>query len=48
MTNFIADARAYTVFYRRALQPHRTISYALGVVVQLSVALLTLCAGFSS
>jgi glutathione S-transferase len=37
----------YTLFYSRGLQPHRTIAYTLGAVIQFTIALLTLHAAFS-
>jgi glutathione S-transferase len=36
----------YTLFYSHGLQPHRTIAYTLGAVIQFTVALLTLHAAF--
>ena len=39
---------AYTLFYSRGIQPHRTIAFSLGVLIQASIAVLTLLATFSS
>ena len=44
---FLALRVAYTVFYSRSLQPHRTIAYTLGAVIQFTIALLTLIATLS-
>jgi len=43
---FLALRVAYTFFYGRGLQPYRTIAYTLGAVIQFTLALLTLRAGF--
>jgi uncharacterized MAPEG superfamily protein len=45
---FLVVRVAYTVFYGRSMQPHRTIAYALGAVIQFTIAVLTLAATFSS
>src|SRR6478735_7082090 len=45
---FLALRVVYTVFYLRSLQPHRTIAYTLAMVIQCSIALLTLVAALSA
>jgi glutathione S-transferase len=42
--SFVAVRLTYTVFYLRSKQPHRTIAFAVGVVLQLTIAVLTLVA----
>ena len=45
---YLALRLAYTFCYARGLQPHRTILFSLGLVIQLTVATLTLLATFSA
>ncbi|HYQ41971.1 MAG TPA: MAPEG family protein [Polyangiaceae bacterium] len=45
---FLALRVSYTVFYSRAMQPHRTVAYTLAAVIQFSIASFTLFAAFSS
>ncbi|HYP77398.1 MAG TPA: MAPEG family protein [Polyangiaceae bacterium] len=44
---FLAVRVVYTLFYSRSMQPHRTIAYTLGALIQFSIALLTLRAALS-
>jgi uncharacterized MAPEG superfamily protein len=39
---FLAARVLYTVFYVRAMQPYRTITFAIGALLMLAVAMLTL------
>ncbi len=41
---FLALRVMYTVFYLRSMQPHRTIAYTVGALLQFSIAVLTLLA----
>jgi len=41
---FLVIRVAYTVFYSRGMQPHRTIAFSLGVLIQSIMAVLTLVA----
>lgn len=45
---FLVLRVSYTVFYSRAMQPHRTIAYTLAAAIQFAMALFTLSAAFSS
>jgi uncharacterized MAPEG superfamily protein len=45
---FLGLRVAYTLFYSRSLQPHRTIAYTLGAVIQFTIAVLTLIASLST
>jgi uncharacterized MAPEG superfamily protein len=46
--SFLAVRVIYTACYLRGLQPHRTIAYTLGVMIQVTVALLALAATLAS
>ncbi|MEI9952965.1 MAG: MAPEG family protein [Pseudomonadota bacterium] len=41
---FFAVRVTYTIFYVRSMQPHRTIAYTVGALLQFSIAVLTLVA----
>jgi glutathione S-transferase len=42
--SYLIARSIYTGFYATGLQPHRTVAYAVGLVVQSAIALLTLVA----
>jgi glutathione S-transferase len=46
MWGFLAARILYTVFYARAMQPHRTIAFTIGAVLMFVMALLTLRSTF--
>ncbi len=46
--SFLALRVFYTLFYARSMQPHRTIAFSLGVLIQSIIAVLTLIAAFSA
>ncbi len=43
---FFAARVVYTVFYARAMQPHRTIAFTIGALLMFAMAVLTLRATF--
>jgi uncharacterized MAPEG superfamily protein len=45
---FLAVRVVYTLCYLRSWQPHRTIAYVVGAVIQATVAILTLVATVAS
>lgn len=45
---FLIVRVVYTVFYLRSMQPHRTIAYTVGAVLQLTMAVLTLVAALAA
>jgi len=44
---YLALRALYTFFYARSMQPHRTIAFCSGILIQISIAVLTLIATFS-
>jgi glutathione S-transferase len=46
--SFLIARVIYTGFYAFGLQPHRTVAYTVGVLIQVSIALLTLAATIGS
>ncbi|HET7545470.1 MAG TPA: MAPEG family protein [Polyangiaceae bacterium] len=45
---FFATRVFYTLFYSRSMQPHRTITFSLGIAIQVGIAVLTLLASFAA
>ena len=44
MWGFLIARVAYSVFYLRAMQPHRTLAFSLGIMCTLGITILTLAA----